>query len=65
VSEDIPDAVIINRFRNIISCSSKLPPATAAKWEEMKASRPARMLFRGFGVGSSEVEGFRGLGSKV
>lgn len=26
VSADIPDTIILNRFRNIISCSSKLPP---------------------------------------
>ena len=26
IGKDIPDAVIMNRFRNIISCSSKLPP---------------------------------------
>ena len=26
VSKDTPDAVILNRYRNIIACSSKLPP---------------------------------------
>jgi hypothetical protein len=45
VTADIPDAVISNRFRNIISCSSKLPPGAAAKWEQMKASRPVRTTF--------------------
>ena len=28
VSEEVPDAVILNRFRNMIACSSKLPPVS-------------------------------------
>lgn len=32
VSADVPDTIILNRFRNIISCSSKLPPVWDSPW---------------------------------
>lgn len=44
VGADVPDDVIMKRFRNIIACSSKLPSGAAARWEQMKADRPMHMM---------------------